>query len=94
MLLLDADEKNLRVAASLGLREEETRRVAIPVGRGFAGRIAKSGQPLIVENSADVNPVSPWLRRDVTSVMGVPARRRGKDRGRHSRRLAAEAPVY
>jgi signal transduction histidine kinase len=81
MLLLDADEKNLRVAASLGLREEETRRVAIPVGRGFAGRFAKSGQPLIVENSADVNPVSPWLRRDVTSVMGVPLVVEGKTVG-------------
>jgi signal transduction histidine kinase len=81
MLLLDADEKNLRVAASLGLREEETQRVTIPVGRGFAGRIAATSEPLIVENSADVNPVSPWLRNEIKSVMGVPLIVEGKTAG-------------
>ena len=39
ILLLDEDAQVLRARAARGLEEEVERRVRIPVGKGFAGRV-------------------------------------------------------
>jgi serine phosphatase RsbU (regulator of sigma subunit)/anti-sigma regulatory factor (Ser/Thr protein kinase) len=45
----------------------------VPVGRGFAGRIAALREPLVVEDAREIDVVSPLLRESgVRSLAGVP----------------------
>src|SRR5260221_12679912 len=50
--LLDADGQALTVRAARGLGEEDVGRVRVPMGQGFAGRIAASRAPLIMDADA------------------------------------------
>jgi signal transduction histidine kinase len=72
LLLLDDESNSLRIEAALGLERNEPQTTAIPVGVGFAGKIAADGQPWIVDDTGTIELVSPWLRSQVRSVMGVP----------------------
>jgi signal transduction histidine kinase len=72
LLLLDDDTNSLRIEAALGLERNEPETTAIPVGSGFAGKIAADGQPWIVDDTGTIELVSPWLRAQVRSLMGVP----------------------
>ena len=49
MLLLDEAENELVARAAVGLEEEVERGVRIPVGAGFAGRIADR-KPVILDD--------------------------------------------
>src|SRR5580700_8848826 len=49
LLLLDSPAGQLVAAAAAGLEEEVSQGVRIPVGRGFAGRVAASGVPLMAK---------------------------------------------
>jgi phosphoserine phosphatase RsbU/P len=49
ILLLDPSGRELVVTAASGLEEEVRQEVRIPVGEGFAGRIAASAQPLVID---------------------------------------------
>ena len=51
ILLLEDDDSTLVARAAKGLEEEVERGVRIPVGKGFAGRIAATRQPVQIENS-------------------------------------------
>ena len=72
ILLLEDDGATLAARAARGLEEEVRRGVRIPVGRGFAGRIAASRHPVrIADVSADI--ANPILReRGLKSLLGVP----------------------
>lgn len=72
ILILDAVGKELVVRASDGLWREDGEVVHIPIGRGFAGRIAMSGQPMVVEDVSTMELVSPWMAERVRSLAGVP----------------------
>jgi signal transduction histidine kinase len=74
IFLLDADGRTLTMRAARGLLEEEVGRVQIPVGQGFAGRIAASRAPLIVDDTSffDLYGVYPLLREQLHAVVGVP----------------------
>ena len=48
VLLVDEDANELVARAAVGIEEEVERGVRIPVGLGFAGRIAASMQPMIL----------------------------------------------
>ncbi|HEV2461770.1 MAG TPA: PAS domain S-box protein, partial [Ktedonobacterales bacterium] len=74
ILLLDDDGRTLILRAARGLGEEYVGRVRIPVGRGFAGRIAASREPLIVDDSsaADFEGSPPILGERLRSGAGVP----------------------
>src|SRR6201987_6426244 len=48
ILLLDEDTNELVARAALGLEEEVERGVRVPVGGGFAGRIAAEKRPVIL----------------------------------------------
>jgi signal transduction histidine kinase len=72
LLLLDDDTNSLRIEAALGLERNEPETTAIPVGSGFAGKIAADGRPWIVDDTGTIELVSPWLRAQVRSLMGVP----------------------
>lgn len=72
ILLSDDASGMLRIRAVDGPEEIVATQVQVPIGNGFAGRIAASGQPLIVENVKTYDVVNPFLREHLTSLLGVP----------------------
>ncbi len=78
LLLLDPDSGHLVVKASIGAENGASRMVTIPAGRGIAGRIAATGEPLIVNDISKVEVINPGLRAEVGSLLGVPLFVEGK----------------
>jgi serine phosphatase RsbU (regulator of sigma subunit) len=73
VLLLDGASGQLVATAASGLEEEVRQGVRIPVGRGFAGRIAAEGRVVIVDAVDQANVVNPiLLARGVRSLIGAP----------------------
>jgi anti-sigma regulatory factor (Ser/Thr protein kinase) len=73
LLLLEDDDSTLIPRAAKGLEEEVERGVRIPVGRGFAGRIAATRRPVRILNVADADIYNPILReKGLASLLGVP----------------------
>ena len=71
ILILDGDV--LRVRAAKGLEEAVERGVTIPVGAGFAGRIAAERRPVAIEDVEHADILNPVLReKGVRSLLGVP----------------------
>jgi serine phosphatase RsbU (regulator of sigma subunit) len=73
VLLLDYSSGHLVATAASGLEEEVRQGVRIPVGRGFAGRIAVEHGPVIidqVDHTKVLNPI--LLAKGIRSLMGVP----------------------
>jgi signal transduction histidine kinase len=59
--------------AAKGVEEEVERGVRVPVGKGFAGRVAAERRPISAENIDEVEIISPFLReKGVRSLLGVP----------------------
>jgi signal transduction histidine kinase len=78
VLLLDEDEKELVARAAVGIEEEVERGVRIPVGKGFAGRVAAEGRPVILDDVDHADVVNPILReKGIKSLLGVPLLVRG-----------------
>jgi serine phosphatase RsbU (regulator of sigma subunit) len=78
-LLLDFSSGELIATAAAGLEEEVRQGVRIPVGRGFAGRIAAEHQPVIldhVDHNTVLNPIL-WSK-GIRTLMGVPLIAGGK----------------
>jgi signal transduction histidine kinase len=73
ILLLDEETNELVARAALGIEEEVEQGIRIPVGAGFAGRIAAEKRPLILDD-VDHGPVlNPILReKGLKSMLGVP----------------------
>jgi len=73
-ILLKAEgEQQLFVFSSLGLEQEIEEGIRIPLGRGFAGRIAASHEPMILDDLSTSEIMSPVLRnKGVRSMVGVP----------------------
>jgi phosphoserine phosphatase RsbU/P len=72
-LLLDFSSGQLIATAAAGLEEEVQQGVRIPVGRGFAGRIAAEHRPVVldrVDHTTVLNPIL-WAK-GIQSMMGVP----------------------
>ena len=73
VLLLDARSDHLVATAARGIEEEVSQGVRIPVGRGFAGKIAAEKRPVILDHVDHTNVMNPILReRGVCSMLGVP----------------------
>jgi len=73
VLLLDVRSGELIATAAAGLEEEVRQGVRIPVGRGFAGRIAAERRPVIldhVDHSTVLNPI--LVGKGISVLMGVP----------------------
>jgi sigma-B regulation protein RsbU (phosphoserine phosphatase) len=82
VLLLDSAAGQLVATAAAGLEEEVRQGVRIPVGRGFAGRIAAEHQPVIldhVDHTTVLNPI--LLTKGIRALMGVPLTAGGKVMG-------------
>jgi phosphoserine phosphatase RsbU/P len=79
VLLLDFSSGQLVATAAAGLEEEVRQGVRIPVGRGFAGRIAAEHKPVIldqVDHTTVLNPIL-WAK-GIRALMGVPLIAGGK----------------
>ena len=73
ILLLDENGQELVARAAKGLEEEVERGVRIPVGGGFAGRIAAGRRPIYIADVNHAEILNPILRmKGVRSLLGVP----------------------
>ncbi len=73
ILLLDPTKAELVARAAKGIEEEVEQGVRIPVGRGFAGTIASTGEPLVIPDLDQSNVLNPILRqKGIRSLLGVP----------------------
>jgi signal transduction histidine kinase len=82
ILLLDEDTNELVARAALGIEEEVEQGVRVPVGGGFAGRIAAEKRPVILDDVDHAHVLNPILReKGIKSMMGVPLVVEGEVRG-------------
>jgi signal transduction histidine kinase len=73
VLLLDETETELVARAAKGLEEEIEVGVRIPLGEGFAGRIAAERRPVVIEDLNHAVVVNPILRETgIKSMLGAP----------------------
>jgi signal transduction histidine kinase len=73
ILLLDEERHELVAHAAAGLEEEVEQRVRIPVGKGFAGRVAAELRPVVLPDVEHADVINPLLRRKgIVSLAGVP----------------------
>jgi K+-sensing histidine kinase KdpD len=73
VLLLDEDRRELVARAAVGIEEEVERGVRIPLGRGFAGRVAAERRPVILDDVDHADVLNPILReKGIKSLLGVP----------------------
>jgi signal transduction histidine kinase len=73
VLLLDASAGELVARAAVGIEEEVEQGVRIPVGRGFAGTIASTRQPVVLPDVDHADVLNPILRqKGIKSMLGVP----------------------
>ncbi|HST90227.1 MAG TPA: PAS domain S-box protein, partial [Ktedonobacterales bacterium] len=71
ILLLEDDGRHLVVRAARGPEAQVVGGLRIPVGEGFAGRIAATRAPLKVEDLSTYPVVNPLLHDRLRSVVGV-----------------------
>ena len=72
-LLLDEVAGDLVAHAAKGIEEEVEQGVRIPMGRGFAGRIAAERRPVRIEDVDHADILNPILReKGIRSLLGVP----------------------
>jgi len=73
VLLLDYSSGQLVATAAAGLEEEVRQGVRIPLGRGFAGRIAAEQKPVILDHVDHTTVLNPILwAKGIRALVGVP----------------------
>jgi serine phosphatase RsbU (regulator of sigma subunit)/anti-sigma regulatory factor (Ser/Thr protein kinase) len=73
ILLLDDEHRVLIARAAKGLEEEVRRGVRVPVGGGFAGRIAAERRAVVIDDLEKADVVNPILReKGIRTMLGVP----------------------
>jgi serine phosphatase RsbU (regulator of sigma subunit)/anti-sigma regulatory factor (Ser/Thr protein kinase) len=75
VLLVENEGRTLVARAAKGLEEEVEEGFRLPVGRGFAGRVAATRRPVVIQDLEDssVEVVNPLLRaKGIRSLLGVP----------------------
>jgi serine phosphatase RsbU (regulator of sigma subunit) len=79
VLLLDFWSGQLIATEAAGLEEEVRQGVRIPVGQGFAGRIAAERKPVVLDHVDHTTVLNPILwAKGIRSMMGVPMMAGGK----------------
>jgi PAS domain S-box-containing protein len=77
-ILLLEDRDVLVPTASKGFEEEVGVGIEIPMGKGFAGRVGATRQPVLLEDLDQIQVVNPLLRqKGLRSLLGVPLLHRG-----------------
>ena len=73
VLLLNSSAQYLVATAARGIEEEVSQGVRIPLGKGFAGRIAAEKRSVFLERVDHTNVLNPILRdKGIQSLLGVP----------------------
>jgi len=73
ILLVDAHSRQLVATAAKGLEEEVEQGFRVAIGRGFAGRVAHTRQPVAIDDVTPDDVVNPiLLDKGVRSLLGVP----------------------
>jgi sigma-B regulation protein RsbU (phosphoserine phosphatase) len=73
VLLLDKPAGQLIATAARGIEEEVAHGFRLPVGEGFAGRIAAAQHPVFIEDVQDDDVRNPvLLAKGIRSLLGVP----------------------
>jgi signal transduction histidine kinase len=73
VLMLDESTNELVARAAVGLEEEVEQGVRIPVGGGFAGRVAAEARPIVLDDVDHAHVLNPILReKGIKSMLGVP----------------------
>src|SRR5690349_19868255 len=73
ILLLDEDAGELVARAAKGIEEEVDQGVRMPLGTGFAGRIAAERHPIYLPDVEHADVLNPILReKGIRSLLGVP----------------------
>ena len=73
VLLLDKASRQLVARAAWGIEEEVRQGVRLPVGTGFAGRIAASRQPVVLDRVDSTTVANPLLwEKGIRAMLGVP----------------------
>ncbi len=80
LMLFDDDHRELRVAAASGLSDEVIEQQKHALGNGIAGRVAKTGEPIMINQGS---PGDPGLRDamgrpEILSALSLPLRSRGE----------------
>jgi signal transduction histidine kinase len=82
ILLIDDSAQQLVARAATGLEEEVERGVRIPIGSGFAGRIAAEGRPVVIPDVDHSYVLNPILReKGIKSLLGAPLIAEGRTLG-------------
>jgi serine phosphatase RsbU (regulator of sigma subunit) len=73
LLLLDRSGRQLLATAAVGIEEEVRQGVRVPVGRGFAGSIAATRRPRVIDHVDESTVVNPLLwEHGLRTIAGVP----------------------
>src|SRR5437588_7595842 len=73
ILLYDEDTRELVARAATGIEEEVERGVRIPIGQGFAGRVAAERAAIFIADVDHADILNPILRqKGIRSLLGVP----------------------
>jgi len=73
VLLVDSSAQTLVAAAAKGISEEIHQGVQVPIGRGFAGRVAAERHPVAVERVDADTVLNPLLwQAGIQSLLGAP----------------------
>lgn len=73
ILLLDRETDELLARAARGIEEEVEQGVRVPLGTGFAGRIAAERVPIFIGDVDHADIMNPILReKGIASLLGVP----------------------
>ena len=79
VLLLDHSARQLVATAASGIGEEVIQGARIPFGTGFAGRVAATGEPVVLSEVNATTVSNPLLvDRGIRSLLGVPLFAGGK----------------
>jgi putative methionine-R-sulfoxide reductase with GAF domain len=79
VLLLDEPSQELVARAACGIEEEVRQGVRVPVGRGFAGRIAQTRGPVVLDRVDSTTVANPLLwERGIQAMLGVPLLSKGR----------------
>lgn len=85
LLMLDESGRELTFKKALGSKAEGLSDVRLKLGEGIAGRVAETGQPMIVNNATKSKYFKPELDRltgfSSRNILCVPLRSRGKNLG-------------
>jgi phosphoserine phosphatase RsbU/P len=73
VLLYDPASAELVATAAAGIEEEVWQGVRVPIGKGFAGRVAADKQPIVLDHVDPTTVMNPllWMKH-IQTLLGIP----------------------